>query len=69
LRGGEAIDPAVDTDARLKVAHELGHGRSAASGAYLGGILSPKSKSETKEVALAEDIPAALHKPSMEDIS
>jgi len=69
LRGGEAIDPAVDTDARLKVAQELGHGRCAASGAYVGRVLSLKSKSETKEVALAEDIPAALPKPSMEDIS
>lgn len=43
VRGGPAIDPQRDTDARLKVAEELGHARKQISSAYLGGILRGKS--------------------------
>lgn len=36
LRGGTAVDPLVDAEARLRVAQELGHARKQISSAYLG---------------------------------
>ena len=36
-RGGEVLDKAVDFDARLTIAKELGHGRIDVTATYLGG--------------------------------
>lgn len=39
LRGGPPVSKDVDDEARLKVSHELGHGRKSISSAYLGGLI------------------------------
>jgi integrase len=50
LRGGAEVDRALDRDARLKVAQELGHGRIQISAAYCGPLsaylTSPESDSK-----------------------
>jgi integrase len=43
LRGGPEIDSALDRDARLKIAHELGHCRIQVSGAYIGDLQNARS--------------------------
>lgn len=58
VRGGPAIDPKLDTAARLKVAEQLGHARKQISGAYLGGILRAKPSDEAAPAAPAGDAPA-----------
>lgn len=44
LRGGPAIDPEKDTQARLEVSEKLGHARKQISSAYLGSSVVMRSK-------------------------
>ncbi|HZD27640.1 MAG TPA: integrase domain-containing protein [Xanthobacteraceae bacterium] len=49
LRGGSEVSRSLDRDARLKVAHDLGHGRVEVSGAYLGGLLKARSSASESD--------------------
>ena len=46
LRGGDPVERAVDCNARLKVAEELGHARENISTAYLGAILQRRQRAD-----------------------
>jgi integrase len=39
LRGGAPADAQTDGEARMRVVHDLGHGRKSISSAYLGGLI------------------------------
>jgi len=44
VRGGDAIDPVLDTNVRLAVAKDLGHARPAIASAYLGSSVVMRRK-------------------------
>lgn len=49
LRGGPAVEPLLDRQARLKVARDLGHGRVQIAGAYLSGPLKKRARRSESE--------------------
>jgi site-specific recombinase XerC len=61
IRGGGPVDPALDRQARMEVAHVAGHARLRSAGAYIGAIRrAPTVRLDPAKVAPGKSGPANI---------